>query len=220
MNDKLNDTTGEYQNDSTDEQLNWANGIGEDPSANSDIYIPESESNPNRAGIILVGICVVAVAAVYLFGTKQRPQEASSEQLAAAAQIDIALTRLVGASKKGKGANPLKNTEQMVQAFYEYPGKKQVLLDDLKKNPFSMLASGGAKVDEKQNQEKLEMDLKNKISKMKLQSVVTMTSGNKCLIDGEIYGQGQLIDDCYKIESINVDTVELSSKDFKFVLEM
>ena len=220
MNDKLNENTGEYQNDSPDEQLNWVNGIGEEPSANSDIYIPESDSNPNHASMILLGICVAAMVAVYLFGAKQRPREASPEQLAAEVQIDIALAKLVGASGKGKDANPLKNTEQMVQAFYEYPGRQQVLLDDLKKNPFSMLALAAARVDDKQDQEELETELKNKMSKMKLQSVVTMVSGNKCLIDGEVYSQGQVINDCYKIESINVDNVVLSSNDFKFVLEM
>jgi len=220
MNDEIKGTSSEYQDDSQNEQLNWVNGIGEDPSANSDIYIPEPEKNPNRAGIVLVAICIAAVAAVYFFGTKQKPKQVSPEQLAAEAQIDIALTKLVGASKKAKGANPLKNTEHMVQAFYEYPAKQQVLLDDLQKNPFSMLASGATQADNIQNQEKLEKDLKNKVAKMKLQSVVTMSSGNRCLIDGKIYTKGQLIDNCYKIEAINVDTVELSSKDFKFLLEM
>jgi len=183
-------------------------------------YIPETQRN--HTAMILLGICVLCMLGVYMFGLRQRPQEATAQEKALEAEVDTYLAKLVHI-ENGPPQKIFKDTENMVQAFYEYPSKQQVAADDLKKNPFYRYLQEAVDDNaEKQarNLTQQQKELKRQASLLQLQSVLQGGAGPKCLIDGHIYSLGQTIQNTFNIKAINKENVILMAGDLEFVLEM
>ncbi len=213
------------QNDQSSGVPNWNTAGPEtysETEAMDSTYSVSTDSH-NHTAMILLGVCILSMLGVYLFGLRQQPQEATAEEKAIEAQVDTALAKLVNVDRKAQAEKLFKDTENMVQMFYEYPSKQQVAADDLNKNPFYCFDT---KADEKDanDQDKtraqLEKELRRKAAQLELQSVLQSTGGAKCLINGEIFATGQKVIDTFNLRSINSDSVVLTAGDHEFVLQM
>jgi len=223
--DKLNH---ELKNETTPESA-WGNTLPSDLSMGD---ITESEfgskkkTNLNKGTIFLLVTCAVGVGVMYLFGIKQKPKEATAEEKAIEAQVDEALKKLVNKEEQDQAKNLFKDTTEMVQAFYEYPAKQQVAVDELQKNPFCHAAEKKeetGKVDEKalqREKERLLREAQTKLGQLKLQSILKGTKGATCLINGEIYKAGQPVGEIFTIKAIEDNKVILVASDTEFALEI
>jgi len=179
----------------------------------------------NRGAIIFMASCVICVGVFYLFHLKQKPQEASAQQQEVEAKLDKALSKLVDKKEQEKSRKLFEDTEEMVQAFYEYPTKQQVALKELQRNPFSsMLAKDDEATDvddAKERQEKLRAELTKKVGELKLQSVLQGPRGAQCLINGGVYGEGEKVENTsFVIKSISNGKVVLTAHEMYFTLQM
>lgn len=178
----------------------------------------------NRGAIIFMASCVICVGGFYLFHLKQKPKKASTQQQEAEAKLDKALTKLVDQKEQEKSRKLFEDTEEMVQVFYEYPTKQQVALKELQRNPFSSMLAKDDKakdVDEaKERREKLRAELTKKAGELQLQSILQGPRGFQCLINGEVYGEGEKIAGAFVIKSISEGRVVLTAQDMDFTLKM
>jgi hypothetical protein len=155
---------------------------------------------------------------------KLKSQKASVQQQDAEAKIDKALSKLVDKKEQKKSRKVSEDTEKMIQAFYAYQTKQQVPLKDLKRNPFSLALPKDDKakdVDEaKKQRDKLQVELSKKLGELKLKSVLQGPRGAQCLINGEIYGEGEKVADTFVIKSISKEKVVLAAHNMDFILQM
>lgn len=222
MND-MNDVNNNIQNDQSGDVQNWNTAGSETFSQNEAMEPYASTDSHNHTAMILLGVCILSMLGVYLYGLRQKPQEATEEERAVEAQVDTALANLVSADRKAQAEKLFKDTENMVQAFYEYPSKQQVAADDLNKNPFYCFGteSGDKDANDKnKTRVQLEKELRRKVALLELQSVLQSTGGSKCLINGEIFATGQKVIDTFDIRSISPDSVVLIAGEHEFVLQM
>ena len=178
-----------------------------------------SGSTTNRGMILLLGTCVIGMVLVFLIGRYQDAPEASEEDKLIEAKVDVALARLV---ENGQSVKLLKDTEKMVQTFYEYPTNQQVLLDELSKNPFSRMDEKltGVKSVSEQTLAQQKRQLENKLEDLELQSIVQSSRGTQCLVNDAIFSEGQVIGEDFYIKSITVDKVILQAGKHEFILVM
>ncbi|MCK5270579.1 MAG: hypothetical protein KAJ46_07330 [Sedimentisphaerales bacterium] len=221
MND-MNDVNNNIQNEQSGEAPNWNTAGSETFSQNEAMEPYASTDSHNHTAMILLGVCILSMLGVYLFGLRQKPQEASEEEKAVEAQVDTALANLVSADRKAQAEKLFRDTENMVKAFYDYPSKQQVAADDLNKNPFYCFGTEADNKDDDKNKTRaqLEKELRRKVALLELQSVLQSTSGAKCLINGEIFATGQKVIDTFNIRSISPDSVVLTAGEHEFVLQM
>ena len=160
----------------------------------------------------------------YLFHLKQKPQKASAQQQEDEAKVDKAFSKLLNEKEKEKSRKVFEDTEEMVQAFYEYPTKQQVALKELQRNPFSSMLAKDDKAtdvdDAKERREKLKAELSKRAGELQLQSVLQGPRGFQCLINGEVYGEGEKIAGIFVIKSISEGGVVLAAEDMNFTLQM
>jgi len=223
--DNINENFQTWQPDQNaelkDEQNETVNGL---PQAQPEdqFFLPTGKSR-NHTAMILLGTCMISMLAVYLFGLSQKPSEASAQEQAAEQQVTTALAKLVHETENANARNLFNDTDEMVQAFYEYPSSQQVALNELRKNPFSRFSERGsndAGDDEAKPRIVREKELNRKLLQLELQSILHGTAGARCLINGEIFSNGQQVLDSFRIKDINVDTVILAADDLEFVLQM
>ncbi|MBN2377924.1 MAG: hypothetical protein JXD22_16115 [Sedimentisphaerales bacterium] len=187
-------------------------------------YRVANKNNVNRSAVILLMTCLMGVGAIYLFGLRNKPKEATAQEQEVEAKVDQVLAKLVDQQKKDEARKMFQDTDNMVQVFYDYPAKQQVEVEELQRNPFSrMLAKdeGANDVDEAlKRREQLRIELSEKSAKFVLQSVLQGKKGAKCLIDGNIYSEGDLIDSVFKVKKVNNESVILTAEEMDFVVQM
>ena len=187
-------------------------------------YSVANKNNVNRSAVILLMTCLMGVGAIYLFGLRNKPKEATAQEQEVEAKVDQVLAKLGNQQKKNEARKMFQDTDNMVQVFYDYPAKQQVEVAELQRNPFSrMLAKdeGANDVDEAlKRREQLRKELSEKSSKFVLQSVLQGNKGAKCLIDGNVYSEGETIDGVFKIKKIQSESVILTAQEMDFVVQM
>ena len=220
MNNFFNDNLEENNTEKSEAPMNWDDSGDELREAEmADQAYSINIKTSNRPMIILLATCIIGMLAVYLFGVRQKPQPPAEEQVAAEAQLDLVLAKLV--SKK-QAVGMISDTEKMVKTFYQFAKSQQVKLEELQKNPFSQIDSNLPVVEStvvhQKFRDKLKKDLDLEVTKLQLQSVIQGARGSNCLINGEVYSVGQTIGDSLKIKTINVDSVVLEAQGFEFTL--
>ncbi|MBN1846390.1 MAG: hypothetical protein JW810_11945 [Sedimentisphaerales bacterium] len=186
--------------------------------------LPKDHKRFNRSAMIFMASCLIGVGTIYLFSLRQKPKQASAQQVEMEAKVDQALAKLVDQNQQKKSRELFEDTEEMVQAFYEYPTKQQVKLQELQRDPFSRLwarEEAAVSVDDAaERQEKLRQELTRKAEAMKLQSILLGPNTSRCLIDGQIYCEGDTVLSTFTIKSITQDQVILLSQEMEFRLQM
>ncbi len=185
-------------------------------------FYVEDQSNNNKNAFLLLGICVLGTIAVYLFGIHQQPKQASAQDKALEAKIDMALAKLVNSKQQVKAKQLFSDTGKLVKAFYQYPGQQQVALEDLEKNPFSRLdeIATEKKIDRAKLEAEIKSKLEAKLGSLSLQTIIKTQNGAKCMINGKIFSTGQLVDNTFLVTSISDSTVKLSARSFIFILKV
>ncbi len=187
-------------------------------------YAVVNKNNVNRSAVILLITCLMGVGAIYLFGLRNKPKEATAQEQEVEAKVDQVLAKLVNQQKKAEARKLFQDTDNMVRVFYDYPAKQQVEVDQLQRNPFSRILAkddGANDVDEAlKRREQLRTELSGKSAKFVLQSVLQGRKGAKCLIDGNIYSEGETLDGVFKIKKIQSESVILTAEEMDFVVQM
>jgi len=160
---------------------------------------------------------------VFFFGKHIKPAPPAEHEIAAEARLDSHLARLNALSQKD--IREVRDTEEMVQAFYDYPANQQVQPDDLKKNPFEMELAEKVEVNDEQvalarTRAQQLQELEKKKATLTLQSVLRRPDGSRCLINGEVFSEGQRLLDTFTIKSIQDKKVILLARDHEFELPL
>jgi hypothetical protein len=184
----------------------------------------DDRSRMHKATIMLLVACVLGVGAMYLIKMKKKTAAPSEQQKTLEMQVDLALQKLTNQDEQVKTKQMFRDSQEMIQLFYGYPASQQVSLKELQRNPFARQTTAQPVVkasgDDAKQLEKIRKELDKKFGTLKLQSVIQMTDGSKCLINGLIYSQGQVIADIFTIASINEKSVVLSAGQTEYVLKM
>lgn len=186
--------------------------------------LEDGKKRLNRGAIIFMASCLLCVGVFYLFHLKQKPQKATANEQEVEAKVNKALTKLVDKKEQAKTRKLFEDTEEMVQAFYEYPTKQQVALKELQRNPFSMMLAKDDQAtnvdDAKKRLEKLRAELAKQAGELNLKSVAQGPRGAICQIGENFYNVGEKVSDTFVIKSICKESVVLAAHDMEFVLQM
>lgn len=225
--DKHNNNSWQYADDpaaATEE----TNENVQEPTGSADPFLMDSSSLPdiddetesssktlNRTTLILFGVCIVAVIAIFLVSRGQKPQPVSDEEKAKTAALDQALAKLTSQNKSAK--SQAIDAGNMVEVFYNYPTSTQVAANELQRNPF--LRNEDAPDDvvvvvEKDDGPNLDA-LQKRLGELKLQSL----GGSICLINNNVLTEGDIVND-FMIKKIENNQVILTANNHDFVLKL
>lgn len=220
MNDTINDKSDEIPEVSEQANPFWqgeaSNRAGELEAETIAYQAPTDWAH--RQAIMLLGGCLLVAAMIWLFGLRQKPKEPTEQEKAAEVQIDTALAKLVSMKAQQKVTQLFKDTQGMVQTFYQYPAKQQVMAEELQKNPF--LRNADADADDSGDREHLRKKLTEQLDNLRLQSILFNAKGSRCLVEGALYEEGEVIDDAFMIKKIEKDHVVLIASDLEFIFQM
>ena len=184
------------------------------------------DKGPNRSAVMFLVVCGCAAVGIYLLGLRHNPKEVSAEQQAIEAKVDVALAKLLAQHGSGNAASVYDSTtDHIVQAFQDYPGKKQLMFDQLHRNPFSesgwqnlgsWLEAAGADEDDIPSPPK---NFDKEFAKLQLTSIIHMPSYVRCCINGDILGEGQWVGGVFVIKTIMPDRVILTVDNRDFTLQ-
>ncbi len=202
-------------------------GVSVNPMANLDMnssqFCVAAEKPKNHTGMILLATCVAAVGVVYVLGLSQKPKEDSAEVSAYETQVDTALAKLVDKQKNSDTQELISDAGKMVEMFYQFPVAQQVEVDKLQKNPFSLTTKAEAKlaaIQAAKPRQQIEKELTHQASTFHLQSILDKPTGAKCLINGEVFGEGSKVNKQFEVKTIERDKVILIAEDMEFVLRI
>ena len=185
-------------------------------------YEGAAPSRINRGTIIIMAACVLGIAGVFFFSLKNKPKEITEEDAQNEAKVEQMLTKLVDEKERAKARKMFEDTETMIQTFYDYPGKQQVAIDELQRDPFEppFEPATPAEDDLAKQREKRRAELEKRLAGLRLQSVIQAPDGARCMVNGEIYAKGQIIQELFEVVDIQEEIVHLSVEDHAFELAM
>ena len=229
MNENPNDSSLDTNSDSAEVEPGWpltmeGPGADQSPEGRDDEWSTKKPNN-HRTALFLVS-CVAALGALYLFGLRHEPKKASAAEQAIEVEVDIALAKLLNESKLKSSNDDLSDTERIIQAFGEYPAQRQIAAEQLPRDPFVQVRSyrEPAARDEGDGQGQSENTsmfmLTEQSRNLALQSILYCPGKSTCLINGEAFGQGQMVDDTFTVVSIKASEVELTARGMQFVLQL
>jgi hypothetical protein len=208
-------------------------GAGDDLSgvlgSPSDAGFVSSEKKPVNTGtLVMAGFILAAAAGTYLMYKRAANAHTAPTPEAAAAQTTITQFLSNDKANAAKMRDLLVNTEKAVEQFRAAPAKKQIPVEDLQTNPFSL--DGENEGDDANAQQHLDgatakrREAERREATLKAAQALNLqfiVSGRKksCLINNVRYVEGQAVGD-FVVESINTNSVIVSKDDARFELKM
>ncbi|MCP4709842.1 MAG: hypothetical protein GY869_14560 [Planctomycetes bacterium] len=179
----------------------------------------------NRGTLLIVASCLAGVGAIYLFSLRNQPKEVSAEMQTAEAEVDAQLQRLMDPGGRKKAQEMFKQTDEMVRVFYDYPTKQQVAVNDLQRDPFSRLLAEDKEANDeeeaRQRLEKLRKELSKLSGELELQSVLKGLRSSQCMIDGDVYRVGDMVQGTFEVKEITDNQqVIMSASGMTFTIKM
>jgi preprotein translocase subunit SecG len=181
-----------------------------------DYLVPaEHGRNLKRSTITLAVLFSVGVLCLWFMIKQTGPKQAaaSTEE----AQIENAIAQLTGIKTEMNS-----RMDEVVDKFYQFSDVEQVEVDELKKNPFvydfTPEADDGADK-YSVNRGMLKQEMEAKSGKMRLWSIMESPQGSCCMIDDDLFHEGDKIQDL-TITRIEESFVELSSMGITVKLKM
>ena len=186
-----------------------------------------------RANIILAVLFAGGMATVYGLSIRKGPAEASAEQKLMESSVDSALLRLKGATGRGPGAlNARKITRNLLSNFSDRIVKNQIPLEKLDKNPFVFIppevratqpvirVQSGSKPKVEETPEQItQKQAMERLSRLRLQSVMMGSSGSAAVISNNLLTEGQQTEG-FTVKKISSKSVVLTWRGQEFVLKM
>jgi hypothetical protein len=186
-----------------------------------DLAFVASENKPSHTtGLIVLLILVIGGGSLYFMRWKSGPQTAvaSAETTTATTTINEFLTdgdRSILAMRE-----MLRNTEKVVQQFINYPGMKQIDVEDLQTNPFVFLLPAERRQDQTRVAQDNEREAAMRaVQALNLQSVMSSGETRTCMINNAAWTEGQEVQG-FKIERINDASVIVRKGEYRFELRM
>ena len=182
-----------------------------------DYLVPaEHGRNLKRSTITLAILFSVGVLCLWFMIKQTGPKQAaaSTEE----AQIEKAIAQLTGIKTEMNS-----RMDEVVDKFYQFSNVEQVEVDELKRNPFVYDFTPEVEDDGVDkyivNREILKQEMQTKSGRMRLWSIMESPQGSCCMIDDELFYEGDKIQDL-TITRIEDSFVELSSMGIKVKLKM
>ena len=185
-----------------------------------------------RANIILAVLFAGGVATVYGLSVRKGPAEASAEQKLAESSVDSALLRLKGGAGRGPDAlSARKITRDLLSNFSDRIVKNQIPLEKLDKNPFvfippetraaqPVIVRTGSKPKVEETPEQItHKQAMERLSRLRLQSVMMGSSGSAAVISNNLLTEGQQTEG-FTVKKIGSKSVVLTWRGQEFVLKM
>ncbi len=192
-------------------------GSGEDE------FVSDEPKAANKNLMTLLGLAIVGVGVVYFMYFKKSP-DAADAAIATATDNQAAVTKFLndGTANIAAMQQMLRQTEKVVEQFRTYPALAQKPLSDLRTNPFRFHDISAEPEDPGMAQRKREEERSaalKAVSTLSLQSV--MHSGNlkSCMINNQLYKEGQQVD-VFTIDRISPESVIVRSGAYRFELKM
>ncbi|MEM0913092.1 MAG: hypothetical protein AAGB29_01695 [Planctomycetota bacterium] len=221
--------------DQSSRSMSLMSGGGDDA---LDGVIVDEPDTPGRSPwvqtvVLLLIVAALGAGALYFMRTTQDDIEARGTG-DLASRIDLALGKLTNAQVmadddpySNASVNRLfSNTDRVLAIFAADPAEKQVPVEYIKKNPFSLRVqrvaeeTGEAEPQIDLAAQKRLAELQQALKRLELQSVVDMRVP-VAVINGEMYRKGDRIDAFYvSAISSKHQAVQLKADDQKFVLRM
>lgn len=213
------------------------NGQSDSSQAGQDEYsggdeavVSEDKPTVNRGTLVMFGIMILAAASLYVMYKRTSPAAANAAVSPASAEANKTIsTFLSGGDRSIKSMEQLlKNTEKVVQQFLNYPSLTQVPLGDLRTNPFKQFieapkttADAGPSQDalDKKRREEQRMAVLKAVQGLQLQSIMFSESRRACMINNNLYREGQSLDN-FSIEKISPASVVVKNGPYRFELRM
>lgn len=198
-------------------------GLEELAAADDAAFVADVERPSRNVPLVILGILILGAGAIYLMHMKAGPRaaQASTEAVTAKATIDEFLND--GGKNLSAMRDLLKNTEKVIQQFAEYPSMTQVAVEDLKTNPFRMLAPQPAADDSAAAAARRLEEEKKKVMaelpSLQLQSIIHSGSVATCMISNRMLKEGDEING-FVIEKVNPDSVIVRKSRWRFSLSM
>jgi hypothetical protein len=185
-----------------------------------------------RANIILAVLFAGGAATVYGLSVRKGPAEASAEQKLAESSVDSALLRLQGGAGRGTDAlSARKITRDLLSNFSDRIVKNQIPLDKLEKNPFvfippevrgvqPIIVRTGSKPKVEETPEEItQKQAMERLSRLRLQSVMMGSSGSAAVISNNLLTEGQQTEG-FTVKKISSKSVVLTWRGQEFILKM
>jgi hypothetical protein len=180
---------------------------------------------PLGAGTIMVFVGLVAVAGGFaLMRWRSGPSvaAASSNPQTVAAQAAITEFLRDRETRLRTMHELLRNTEKVVAQFASFPARNQVPVGELKTNPFRFAAPAERAAEEleqtRKRQEEQRTAARQAVAKLRLQSIVYGQTQRACMINNDLYQEGQEVDGVL-IEKINPTSIVVRSGEFRFEIK-
>ena len=186
-------------------------------------YIGEDAKPANKNTMVLLGLAAIAAGVIYFMYFKKGPDSAEGA-LAAASQTDQTITQFLsdGSRNIEQMEQMLRQTERVVEQFRTYPSMAQKPLSELRTNPFRFHDLSAAPEDagmaRRKREEERSVALKA-VSALSLQSVMHSGAIKSCMINNELYKEGQQVD-VFTIDRISPESVIVRSGAYRFELKM
>ncbi|HAU36609.1 MAG TPA: hypothetical protein DCX07_02690 [Phycisphaerales bacterium] len=179
----------------------------------------------SKGNLMLLGLFISGLVAVYLMSLRTGPQEATAEQQTAQKQVDLALAQFL--------ATPASNAQRnlaasVVDNFYSDTRQRQIPRDQLRSNPFEYRAPASRQVavaataDDAPPPEPKDLaqeQAMEAVRQLTLQSVLVGSHGATAMVSNNLLTEGQTISG-WKVEKIRPDEVVLTWKNQKHVLRI
>jgi hypothetical protein len=183
-------------------------------------------SLPGGGSILLVGLFLAGIGALYLLSLRNAPAEASGEQRLVEARVESALAELDRQGRPGEA----QDAADIVKRFYLDPQSRQIPRDRLRGNPFVFQPPPSARPERPAAQEvnltpgeareaRQWQQAQAAIKRLRLQSILAGTHGKVAMISNNMLTEGQRIDG-WTVVRIDRRQVTLAWKDRTHVLKM
>jgi ketol-acid reductoisomerase len=186
-------------------------------------FVTETSSSSARGtGLLLAGLLLAGAAAIYFMHLRAGPGPAAASAEVASAKKTITEFLSDGGSNLRNMQDLIRNTEQVVQQFSEFPSQNQVALDELQTNPFLFVREVKVPEDPAKilaaQREQDRAAAKKAAEALRLQSIMT-GNVNTCMINNKLVTEGQECEG-FLVEKITASSVIVKRDGFRFELSM
>ncbi|MGC9454409.1 MAG: hypothetical protein ACP5HU_06045 [Phycisphaerae bacterium] len=176
----------------------------------------------DHSNLLVPAVFIVGIAMVYMLGLRAGPREASAEEQQNELRVESALTGL------DRPTDDDRDAESVVRSFYTDTKRRQIPVEYLRRNVFSMSIQAGGD-SEHQGHSDTGSDVTGgssalhqalvRAKALRLQSVLLSEHDSRALISDTLVSEGQTIES-WTVTEIRRRSVVLSWNGHNYVLEL